>query len=207
MFKVDEDSELQLIFPRPYCVFDSRYTLISIHTFAHTYIHTLHIHIHTHHSIIHTYYTYTYIHTYIQTCRETILRIKELGFCFPGQAPLFSQIDFTVGPKTRMVMLGKNGCGKRRVVCMYCMYVLYVCTYIVVLIHIYVCTIYVHTYIVVYVCLICIYYKYVYTYSVVYVCMKYFCLGIVGKTTLLNLLIGDDTPTAGQVSTYTYVFE
>ena len=43
--------------------------------------------------------------------RETILRIKELGFAFAGQPPLFSQIDFTVGPTTRMVVLGKNGCG------------------------------------------------------------------------------------------------
>eukprot|EP01035_Chromulina_nebulosa_P025986 gene25986-33975_t len=43
------------------------------------------------------------LHRYSRTEIHSSWSGQELGFAFPGQAPLFSQIDFTVGPKTRMV--------------------------------------------------------------------------------------------------------
>ena len=64
--KVEEDSELQLHFPKPFGVFDNN---------------------------------------------ENIISVKDVGFGYPGQPLLFQDVDFCVGPRSRLAILGKNGCG------------------------------------------------------------------------------------------------
>ena len=38
--------------------------------------------------------------------------MTNMGFSYPDQDPLFSEVEFSIYPKDRVVLLGKNGCGK-----------------------------------------------------------------------------------------------
>jgi ATP-binding cassette, subfamily F, member 2 len=43
---------------------------------------------------------------------EKLITIADVSFAWPGETPLFEAIDFSIFPKDRVVILGKNGCGK-----------------------------------------------------------------------------------------------
>jgi ATP-binding cassette subfamily F protein 3 len=43
---------------------------------------------------------------------ENMIAIKDVSFSWPGQEPLFEKVDFCIGARARLAILGKNGCGK-----------------------------------------------------------------------------------------------
>ncbi len=42
---------------------------------------------------------------------ENMISIKDVSFAWPGQEPLFEKVDFCIGTRARLAILGKNGCG------------------------------------------------------------------------------------------------
>lgn len=43
---------------------------------------------------------------------ENLISIKNASFAWPESEPLFEKVDFSIGAKARLAILGKNGCGK-----------------------------------------------------------------------------------------------
>lgn len=43
---------------------------------------------------------------------ENMISIKNASFAWPDREPLFENVDFSIGAKARLAILGKNGCGK-----------------------------------------------------------------------------------------------
>ena len=43
---------------------------------------------------------------------ENLISVREASFAWSeGEEPLFEHVDFTIGAKARITILGKNGCG------------------------------------------------------------------------------------------------
>jgi ABC-type transport system involved in cytochrome bd biosynthesis fused ATPase/permease subunit len=43
---------------------------------------------------------------------ENLISVRDVGFAWSETSePLFEQVDFVVGAKARIAILGKNGCG------------------------------------------------------------------------------------------------
>ena len=49
---------------------------------------------------------------YLECPGKELMRAKELSFAYPGGAPLFENLDLTIGSKERIAIIGKNGKGK-----------------------------------------------------------------------------------------------
>ncbi len=47
-----------------------------------------------------------------ENCANEVLEAKELGFNYPGAAPLFSHASFLLRRGEKLLLLGENGCGK-----------------------------------------------------------------------------------------------
>ena len=43
---------------------------------------------------------------------EKLLMLNNVAFGWPGEEPLFCKIDMSIFPRDRIIILGKNGCGK-----------------------------------------------------------------------------------------------
>jgi ATPase subunit of ABC transporter with duplicated ATPase domains len=43
---------------------------------------------------------------------ENLISVKDVSFAWPDEKPLFSKVDFCVVPRSRLAILGKNGCGE-----------------------------------------------------------------------------------------------
>ncbi len=43
---------------------------------------------------------------------ENMIAIKDVTFAWPDQEPLFEKVDFCIGARARLAILGKNGCGE-----------------------------------------------------------------------------------------------
>lgn len=44
---------------------------------------------------------------------ENLISVRDASFAWTeGGEPLFKDVDFTIGSKARITILGKNGCGK-----------------------------------------------------------------------------------------------
>lgn len=50
---------------------------------------------------------------------ENLISVKDSAFSWgDGQPNLFEKVDFTIGARARIAILGKNGCGEESIVCL-----------------------------------------------------------------------------------------
>lgn len=101
---------------------------------------------------------------------ENLISVQNASFAWAeGAEPLFENVDFTISSKARIAILGKNGCGE-------CINVLskfpLVCACVLLTVSLLV---------------------------VLTLGLMDVCTGTVGKTSLLNILVGDADPTVGSV--------